>query len=179
MISLGQKFPAFNLVNVTTEDAKTAFQKVSNESFAGKWLVAFFYPKDFTFVCPTEIKAFGDAYKDFMGRDTDVIGVSTDNEFVHLAWRQAKEELRGLPFGLVSDIRRDLTTALGILDEAEHVAQRATFIVDPLGVVRFVSVHDMNVGRNVKEVMRTLDALQTDELCPCNWEKGQSTIKAV
>jgi lipoyl-dependent peroxiredoxin subunit C len=178
MISLGQKFPSFNLVNVVSEDPKTAFQSISHENFLGKWLVAFFYPKDFTFVCPTEIKAFGDAYKDFQDRDTDVLGISTDNEFVHLAWRQTKEELRRLPFGLVSDIRRDLSSALGILDEQELVAQRATFIVDPQGIIRFVSVHDMNVGRNVKEVLRTLDALQTDELCPCNWEKGQNTIKA-
>ena len=103
--------------------------------------------------------------------------MSTDNEFVHLAWLQQKEELKNLPFPLLSDIRRDLSSTLGILEESEGVAHRATYLVDPTGIIRYVSVNDMSVGRNPKEVLRVLDALQTDELCPCNWEKGQQTIK--
>jgi len=107
-----------------------------------------------------------------------VYGVSTDSEFVHLAWRKDKEELRNLPFPMLSDIKRELTTALGVLDAEAGVAQRATFVVDPEGIIRFVYVTDLNVGRNPEEVIRVLDALQTDELCPCNWKKGDETLKA-
>ena len=104
------------------------------------------------------------------------LGASTDSEFVHLAWREHKQELNDLPFPMLADIKRELSTSLGILDKEEGVAQRATYIVDPEGVIRFVMVNDLNVGRNPKEVLRVLDALQTDELCPCNWEKGQATL---
>ena len=104
--------------------------------------------------------------------------MSTDSEYVHLAWRKDKEELRDLPFPMLSDIKRELTGALGILDAQAGVAQRATYIVAPEGVIRFVYVTDLSVGRNPSEVLRVLDALQTDELCPCNWQKGQETLKA-
>lgn len=176
MLGIGKKFPEFKLKAVSSKDPKNPFTDVSNQSFKGRWLVVFFYPKDFTFVCPTEIKGFGDLEKDFRNREAQVLGVSTDNEFVHLAWLNQSPELKNLPFPLVSDIRRDLAETLGILEESEKVALRATYIVDPDGVIRYVSVNDMNVGRNPKEVLRTLDALQTDELCPCNWEKGKPTI---
>jgi lipoyl-dependent peroxiredoxin subunit C len=106
-----------------------------------------------------------------------VYGVSTDSEFVHLAWRKDKEELSDLPFPMLSDIKRELTTALGVLDAEAGVAQRATYIVDPQGVIRFAYVTDLNVGRSPEEVLRVLDALQTDELCPCNWKKGEDTLK--
>lgn len=152
------------------------FIDVTNKSFPGKWTVVFFYPKDFTFVCPTEIKAFGDLNGEFNDRDAQVLGVSIDSEFVHWAWRKHQEELRDLPFPLVADIRRELSTALGILDAKEGVSQRATYIVDPDGIIRFSMTTDLNVGRNPKEVLRVLDALQTDELCPCNWQKGEKTI---
>lgn len=177
MLGIGKKFPQFKLKAVKGTDPKTAFTEVSNDSYKGRWLLVFFYPKDFTFVCPTEIKGFGDLNKDFAARETQVLGVSTDNEFAHLAWMQQKDELKNLPFPLLSDIRRDLSEELGILDDVEKVANRATYIVDPTGIIRFVSVNDGSVGRNPKEVLRVLDALQTDELCPCNWEKGQDTIK--
>jgi len=178
MLGVGKKIPEFQLTAVKSGgDVKTAFSQVSHKDYLGKWLVLFFYPKDFTFVCPTEIKAFGDLNKEFNARDAKVLGASTDSEFVHHAWMATKEELKGLPFPLLADIKRELSQSLGILDEKEGVAQRATFIVDPEGIIRFVSVHDLNVGRNPKEVLRTLDALQTDELCPCNWQQGQETIK--
>ena len=106
-----------------------------------------------------------------------VIGASTDSEFVHFAWKQQQEELKGLPFDMYSDIKRELSSDLGILDKEAGVAQRATFIIDPEGIVRFVYVTDLNVGRNPSEVLRVLDALQTDELCPCNWKAGEDTIK--
>jgi len=178
MLGIGEKFPGFTMKATVSNDIKDAFIEVSNTSYKDKWLVVFFWPKDFTFVCPTEIAEFGKLNKDFADRDAQVLGASTDSEFVHLAWRQHKEELSKLPFPMLADVRRELSQALGIIDREEGVAQRATYIVDPQGVIRFVMVTDLNVGRNVKEVVRVLDALQTDELCPCNWQKGQDTIKA-
>jgi lipoyl-dependent peroxiredoxin subunit C len=176
MLGVGKQFPKFNLKAVVSKDPKTAFTEVNNGTYKGKWLVAFFYPKDFTFVCPTEIKGFDELSGQFKERDAQLLTFSTDSEFVHLAWRTHEESLKNLSFPMVSDIKRELTQALGILDEAEGVAQRATFIVDPEGVIRFVYVTDLSVGRNPKEVLRVLDGLQTDELCPCNWEKGQKTL---
>lgn len=177
MLGIGDKFPEFNVKATVTNDVKDAFVEVNNSTYKGKWLVTFFWPKDFTFVCPTEIAEFGKHNRDFADRDAQVLGASTDSEFVHLAWRQHKEELNKLPFPMLADVKRELTTALGILDKNEGVAQRATYIVDPEGIIRFVMVTDLNVGRNVKEVIRVLDALQTDELCPCNWQKGDEVIK--
>ncbi|MBY0407860.1 MAG: peroxiredoxin [Rickettsiales bacterium] len=177
MLGVGHAFPAFALKATISNDVTTAFTDITDKSHPGKWLVVFFWPKDFTFVCPTEIAEFGKLNKAFKDRDAQVLGASTDSEFVHLAWRQHKEELNALPFPMLADIKRELTTSLGILDPQEGVAQRATYIVDPEGIIRFAMVTDLNVGRNVKEVLRVLDALQTDELCPCNWEKGKDTIK--
>ena len=178
MAGVGQRFPEFALTGVVSSDPQKAFQPFTHESFPGKWTVVFFWPKDFTFVCPTEIAAFGKLEKEFRARDAQLLGASIDNEFVHLAWRRGKEELRQLPFPMLSDLKRELSGALGILDPEAGVAQRATFIVDPQGIIRFVYVTDLNVGRSPEEVLRVLDALQTDELCPCNWQKGDDTLKA-
>lgn len=178
MLGVGQKYPELALTGVVSNDDKTAFQRFDRNSFQGKWRVVFFWPKDFTFVCPTEIAGFGKLDKEFKARDAQLLGVSTDSEYVHLAWRRDKEELRNLPFPMLSDIKRELTTALGVLDPEAGVAQRATYIVDPEGVIRFAYVTDLNVGRSPEEVLRVLDALQTDELCPCNWQKGQDTLQA-
>lgn len=177
MLGIGKKFPKFHLKAVVSNDPKKGMIEINSDTYKGKWLVVFFYPKDFTFVCPTEIKGFADLNSEFLDRDAQLLTVSTDSEFVHLAWRSYHEDLAQLPFPMVSDIRRDLSAELGILDEAELVSQRATFIVDADHIIRHVSVNDMSVGRNPKEVLRVLDALQTDELCPCNWEKGKETIK--
>ena len=178
MLTIGDKFPAFDLKAVVSTDPKKAFTQINDRSEEGKWKVVFFWPKDFTFVCPTEIAAFGKLNDDFNDRDAVVYGVSTDSEFVHLAWRQNHADLKDLPFPMLADIKRELSTALGVLDKNEGVALRATFIVDPEGVIRFVSVNDLSVGRNPQEVLRVLDALQTDELCPCNWQKGEAVLKA-
>jgi alkyl hydroperoxide reductase subunit AhpC len=178
MSGIGHRFPAFALTGVVSNDVQGAFQSFTHESFPGKWKVLFFWPKDFTFVCPTEIAAFGKLEKEFRARDAQLLGVSIDSEYVHLAWRREKAELQALPFPMLSDIKRELAGALGILDPEAGVAQRATFIVDPQGVIRFVYVTDLNVGRSPEEVLRVLDALQTDELCPCNWQRGEDTLKA-
>jgi len=177
MLSLGARFPSFRLKGVVSNDPATAFQELDDASFPGKWKVYFFYPKDFTFVCPTEIAGFGRLNGEFQDRDVQVCAVSTDSEFVHLAWRKDHEDLRDLPFPMLSDLSRELSEALGILDPDEKVCQRATFVVDPEGVVRHVSVNDGSVGRSPEEVLRIVDALQTGELCPCNWKKGEATLQ--
>lgn len=176
MLTIGDKFPSFSATAVTSLDSGKEFTQLDQNSFDGKWKLFFFWPKDFTFVCPTEIAGFGKLNGDFADRDTQVLGVSTDNEFVHLAWRKAHPDLTNLPFPMISDLTRQLSSETGVLDQAAGVARRATFIVDPQGTIRFVEVTDMNVGRNPAEVLRVLDALQTDELCPCNWQKGQQTL---
>ncbi len=178
MLTVGDKFPSFDLNAVVSTDPRTAFQRLTDQTDSGKWKVVFFWPKDFTFVCPTEIAAFGKLNGEFNDRDAVVYGVSTDSEFVHLAWRQNHADLKSLPFAMLADIKRELSQALGVLDRNEGVALRATFIVDPQGVIRFVSVNDLSVGRNPQEVLRVLDALPTDELCPCNWQKGDDVLKA-
>jgi peroxiredoxin (alkyl hydroperoxide reductase subunit C) len=176
MISVGQKFPAFSLKATVSLDKDKQFKTITDQDYSGKWKVVFFWPKDFTFVCPTEIAEFGRKNREFQDRDTQVLGASIDSEWVHLAWRKDHPDLRNLPFPMLSDIKRELSQALGILDPNAGVSQRATYIVDPEGVVRFVMVTDLSVGRNVDEVLRVLDALQTDELCPCNWKKGEATL---
>ncbi len=178
MLGVGEKFPSFSVTATVSTDKNKAFDTVSDSSYPGKWKLYFFWPKDFTFVCPTEIAGFGKLNREFQDRDTQILGVSVDSEFVHLAWRNNHPDLKDLPFPMLADIKRELSEQLGILDPNAGVAQRATFIVDPEGVIRFVYVTDLSVGRSPQEVLRVLDALQTDELCPCNWQKGEATIVA-
>ena len=176
MLTVGDRFPAFQLKAVSGNDPASAFRDVDQTSWRDQWLVLVFYPKDFTFVCPTELAGFGKLVREFADRDAQVLGVSTDSEFVHLAWRQSHADLKTLPYPLLSDLRRDLSAELGILD-ADGVARRATYVVDPEGIIRFAMVTDGKVGRSPDEVLRVLDALQTDELCPCNWKPGQPTLQ--
>jgi peroxiredoxin (alkyl hydroperoxide reductase subunit C) len=176
MIGVGSPFPAYSLEACVSLEKGKEFKTISNTDFADKWQVIFFWPMDFTFVCPTEIAAFGKLTSDFADRDAQLLGASTDSHFVHHAWRTHHEDLKNLPFPMLADTKRELTSALGILDPNAGVAQRATYIVDPQGIVRFTMVTDLSVGRNPDEVLRVLDALQTDELCPCNWKKGEETI---
>jgi len=178
MLTVGEKFPSFELTATVSTDQKKAFQTITDQSYEGKWKLFFFWPKDFTFVCPTEIAGFGKLNREFQDRDCQILGCSIDSEYVHLAWRNNHADLKDLPYPMLSDIKRDLCEQLGILDLKAGVAQRATFLVDPQGIIRFVYVTDLSVGRNPQEVLRVLDALQTDELCPCNWTKGEETIHA-
>ena len=144
---------------------------------AAKWKVVFFWPKDFTFVCPTEIIGYGELQRDFEDRDAVLIGASTDTEFVHLAWRQSDERLAKADFPWIADNKKELANVLGIVAPDEGVAYRATFIVDPDNVIQHVTVNGLNVGRNPQETLRVLDALQTDELCPCNWTPAQEVLR--
>jgi alkyl hydroperoxide reductase subunit AhpC len=178
MLTIGDQFPQFALKAVVSTDSGKEFAEITDQSHPGKWKLVFFWPKDFTFVCPTEIAGFAKLNGEFADRDTQVFGVSIDSEYVHLAWRKSHPDLRELPFPMLADLKRELSSATGVLDKHEGVALRATFIVDPHGVIRYVEVNDLNVGRNPAEVLRVLDALQTDELCPCNWQKGEKTLNA-
>jgi lipoyl-dependent peroxiredoxin subunit C len=178
MLGIGEQFPHFSLQACVSLDKGREFQEIAYSGGDGRWKVYFFWPHDFTFVCPTEIAEFNKALGEFEDRDTDLYGVSTDSHFVHLAWRQHHDDLRDLKYPMLADYRKDLSEALGILHPTEKVPLRATYIVDPQGIVRWVSVNDMKVGRNVKEVVRILDALQTDELCPCNWQPGEAVLAA-
>jgi peroxiredoxin (alkyl hydroperoxide reductase subunit C) len=184
MLGVGKTLPEFKIVGVKPgfmqheENGESAFETLTNESFPGKWKVIFFYPKDFTFVCPTEIAEFARLSGQFDERDAVVLGGSLDNEHVKLAWRREHPDLHNLPIWNFADPSGRFAEALGVLDEAESVALRATFIVDPHGVIQHVYVTNLNVGRNPADTLRVLDALQTDELCPCNRAVGGDTLKA-
>ncbi len=178
MLQVGEKFPSFlKKATVSLEPGKE-FANISSEEHIdkGQWMVMFWWPKDFTFVCPTEIAEFNRQYEEFEKRNTQLLGASTDTEFVHLAWRNNHPDLRNLRFPMIADTSKSLAEDLGILNKDEKVAYRATFIVDPEGIIRWVSVNDLSVGRNVNEVIRVLEALQTGELIPCNWEPGQEVL---
>lgn len=175
-VTVGSRFPEFDKKAVVSIEKGREFLNISNDDLSGKWAVMFWWPKDFTFVCPTEIAEFNKNYYNFEERDTVLLGASTDSEYVHLAWRKDHDDLKGLLFPMIADTSKSLAEDLGILEEKEKIAYRATYIIDPQGIVRWVNVNDLSVGRNVAEVLRVLDALQTDELCPCNWNKGEETL---
>ena len=175
MIIPGTKLPDFKTAACVTTEPGHEFKDIGSRDFPGKWLVLYTYPKDFTFVCPTEIVEFDSRLKAFEERGAVVLGGSTDNEYAHLAWRKENELLARLrhPLLFLSPV---IAQALGILHPTAGVALRATIIVDPEGVVRFASAYDLDVGRNVDEVLRVLDGLRTGELCACNWQPGQATL---
>ena len=183
MIGVGEKLPEFEIVGVKPgfnsheEGGQSAFEPITPDSFPGKWKVIFFYPKDFTFICPTEIAEFSRLNKEFADRDAIVLGGSTDNEFCKLAWRREHPDLHKLPMWQFADNGGRFSRALGILDENEGVALRATFIVDPHNVVQHVTVNGLNVGRAPGDTLRVLDGLQTDELCACNRPVGGEVLK--
>ncbi len=182
MKTVGQKIEAFNVVGVNPgfnpheEKGVSAFEAVNEKSFPGKWKVLYFYPKDFTFVCPTEIVGFAKLAQEFADRDAIVLSGSTDNEFAKLGWRRDHKDLTGLNHWQFADVTGSLVDQLGVRDPAEGVALRATFVVDPDNVIQHVSVNNLNVGRNPEEILRVLDGLQTDELYPCNRKVGGGTI---
>lgn len=181
ILSIGNKLPSFNKKAVITSENGIEITEINHKhaSQDGKWTVLFWWPKDFTFVCPTEIIEFNNHTKEFQHRNALVIGASTDTEFVHLAWRQNNPQLTALRIPMLADTSKSLAEQMGILDDTEKVAYRATFIIDPDNTIQWVSVYPMNVGRNVHEVLRVLDALQTEELTGCGWTPGQQTVTAL
>jgi len=182
MKTVGDKLESFKVMGVKPgfnqheENGVSAFEEITESSFPGKWKVIYFYPKDFTFVCPTEIVGFNSLAQDFADRDAVLMGGSTDNEFVKLAWRREHPDLNKLGHYQFGDTTGSLIDQLGVREKSAGVALRATFIVDPDNVIQHVSVNNLNVGRNPEEVLRLLDGLQTDELCPCNRSLGGETL---
>ena len=176
MKTIGEKFPSYSKEAVVSLEIGKEFKTITNADIAGKWTVFFWWPLDFTFVCPTEIVSFNDHFEEFAKRDANVVGASIDSQFVHLAWRNNHAGLKGLKFPMLADTSKSLSEELGILEPVNKIAYRATFIIDPEGTIQHVSVNGLNVGRNVKEIIRILDALQTGELTPCDWTPGEATL---
>lgn len=177
-LGIGESFPSFEVPACVALEKGKEFANLTLEHLKGKWSVVFFWPLDFTTVCPTEIVAFDREYAAFRERGAEVYGGSCDSQYVHLAWRQNHAGLKALQFPMLADHKKELCEALGILHPVEKVPLRATYLLDPDGVIRWLSVYDLSVGRNVKEVLRALDALRTDQLTPCDWQPGQATLQS-
>ena len=177
---VGLQAPDFTATAVVDQE----FQEISQSKYRGKYVVLFFYPLDFTFVCPTEITAFSDRYEAFKSLNTEVLGVSVDSQFSHLAWVQTDRKQGGLGdinYPLVADLKKEIARAYNVLDEEEGVALRGLFIINPEGVVQHATVNNLPVGRNVEETLRVLQAFQhvesnPDEVCPANWTPGDRTM---
>jgi alkyl hydroperoxide reductase subunit AhpC len=169
---IGSPAPPFNLDAVVGQE----FKKISLKDYRGKWVVLFFYPGDFTFVCPTEIKGFNKSLAEFGKINSEVLAVSVDSKYSHMAWIKSGA-LDKLDFPLLSDFSKQTSKAYGVLDEAQSTARRGLFIIDPNGVLQHMLVHSDKVGRSIEETLRVLRALQTEELCPINWKPGDKTIK--
>jgi peroxiredoxin (alkyl hydroperoxide reductase subunit C) len=180
--SIGDKLEPFSVTGVKPgfneplEKGVSAFEAITEKSFAGKWKVIYFWPKDFTFVCPTEIVGFDRLARQFEERGAVLLGGSTDNEFCKLGWRREHGELNKLGHWSFADTSGGLVDQLGVRDKTTGVALRATFIVDPDNTIQHASVNNLNVGRSPEEVLRVLDGLQTGELCPSNRALGGATL---
>jgi peroxiredoxin (alkyl hydroperoxide reductase subunit C) len=178
---VGDKAPSFKSTALVGGDAtkltpENAFVEIKNEDYKGKWVVLFFYPLDFTFVCPTEIEEFGKHYKEFTDHNCEVIAASTDSKFSHLAWRSSHPGLKELPFPMIADFTREVSRNFEILKEESGYALRGLYIIDPDGKIQYSVIHPENAGRNTSEVLRVLKALQSGKLTPCNWEEGEDTL---
>lgn len=177
---VGQPAPDFDMRS--TKDLATLEERVRLSDYRGEWLILFFYPADFTFVCPTEVRGFAEHYEQIRSLKADILGVSTDSVYSHRAWIETPTDRNGvgpLPYPLASDITKSVSRHYGVLDEEEGVALRGLFIIDPDGVLRYQVVHDMDIGRSANETMRVLQALESGGLCPMEWQPGQPTLEAV
>ncbi|MCM2358350.1 MAG: peroxiredoxin [Geobacteraceae bacterium] len=168
---VGEPAPDFTLDAVLGKE----FRRVGLAEYRGKWLILFFYPLDFTFVCPTEIRGFNEAFDLFKEKNTVILGASVDSKWSHKAWIE-RGDLGELKYPLLSDLKKETARDYGVLDEREGVAMRGLFIIDDKGVLQYLSVNNLSVGRSIEETMRVLDALQTGELCPLGWKPGQKTL---
>lgn len=177
-VQVGKPAPEFEVqaYNRIADGTDKQFSTVKLSDLRGKWVCLFFYPLDFTFVCPTEIVAFNDALGEFEDRDTVLLTASTDSVYSHKGWCDSHTDLQKMKYPMLADTSHNLARSYGVLLEEKGIAYRGIFLIDPNGVLRWMAVHDLGIGRNVEEVLRVLDALQTDKLCPCNWKKGEKTI---
>jgi peroxiredoxin (alkyl hydroperoxide reductase subunit C) len=185
MKTVGQKLEPFIVTGVKPGQPEDAFFDITEKSFEGKWKVIVYYPKDFTFVCPTEIVAYDKLTQDFADRDAVLLTGSTDNEFCKVSWQNAHADLKKITHNQFADTQRlnldtgenfSLIEQLGVFYAPAGAALRATFIVDPENVIQHVTVNNLNVGRSPEETLRILDALQTGELCACNRKVGGETL---
>jgi len=180
-LRVGQAAPDFEATAVINQEFKT----VKLSAYRGKYVVVFFYPLDFTFVCPTEVAAFSDRYHEFESIDTEVLGISVDSEYAHLAWIQTDRKLGGvgdLNYPLVSDLKKSIATTYNVLDPDAGVALRGLFIIDRAGIVQHCTVNNLAFGRSIDETLRTLKAIQLtqfnlDRVCPVDWQPGKDTLK--
>jgi len=179
-VRVGQTAPgldrALKAYDRTKDNTDQQFQDFKLADLKGKWICLYFYPLDFTFVCPTELVAFDKALGEFKDRETVVLTASTDSVFSHKGWCDSHKELGLLKHLMIGDTSHELANAYDVLDCGKGIAYRGVYLIDPTGTLRWLAVHDLGVGRNVDEVIRVLDALQTDKLCPCNWKPGQKTL---
>jgi peroxiredoxin 2/4 len=174
---VGQKAPDFAMP--TTKDMEALDKVAKLSDYQGKWLVLFFYPLDFTFVCPTEIRGFNSRLDEFRKAGAEILGVSVDSVYSHRAWvrtSQADGGIGGLEYPLASDITKQVSRDYGVLIEDQGIALRGLFIIDQEGILRYQVVSDLNVGRSVDETLRVLQALQTGGLCPIDWHPGERTL---
>jgi alkyl hydroperoxide reductase subunit AhpC len=177
MLTVGDHLPDLIVAVQRGLSAPLQGETISLGQTNGRWRVLFYWPQDFTFVCPTEVVGYGALTGAFSAHNADLIGASTDTPQVHAAWRRSDEELAAADFPWIADAGKQLAQALGILDRQGQVTARATFIIDPANVIQHVTMNGINVGRNPQETLRVLAALQTNEPCPCNWQEGQATLK--
>ena len=181
MLLVGNPAPNFKGVSVIGGDsanlhAGNAFKEIKLEDYKGKWVVFFFYPLDFTFVCPTEIEDFGKHYEEFKKLNAEVIACSTDSQFSHLAWREAHKGLKNLPYPMLADFTKETARSFGVLKEETGYALRGLYIIDPEGTIKYSVIHPEAVGRSSKETLRVLQALQSGKMTPCGWEPGEATL---
>ena|SRR2546423_3782197 len=180
LAQVGYPAPGFRLKSTKNATSPQNLGKeIALEDYRGKWLVFFFYPLDFTFVCPTEILALSDRYEEFVALKADVLGASTDSEYSHFAWINTPREKNGIAgtkYPLAADYKKETSRAYGVLNEAEGRAQRGLFIIDPDGVLRYATITADNIGRSVDETLRVLQALQTGGLCPVDWKPGKQLL---
>lgn len=178
MVKINDKAPEFNEDALVGEQIK----KISLSDYKGKWVVLFFYPADFTFVCPTELGELADNYDDFKNMNAEIISVSSDTAFVHKAWHDNSETIKKINYPMLADPARRVCTSYGTLIENEGLSLRATFVIDPDGVIKAFEFHDNSIGRSIEELKRKLEAAQYvkkhgGEVCPMNWKPGAKTLK--
>ena len=174
-VQVGRPAPDFNLEAVVGTAPGKEYKQLALKDFRGKWLVLFFYPADFTFVCPTEITGFNESLESFRNLNAEVLAVSTDSKWSHLAWLK-RGDLGDLKYPLLADFNKTTAKIYNVLDYQTGVAQRGLFIIDPKGILQYQVVHNSDVGRSIEETLRVLEALQTGGLCPLGWKPGQKTL---